>query len=174
MLRLGEIGVPTHFVRRLNMREQLAREGRDHSAGDRHRIRNVVAGSLSKRFGMPEGAAAALDRRYYTSRTSSAIRCAWKSISPPSAGRRPRTSTEDLAMSLRINDFLLGLFLGVGLRLVAKLEFGRLYENEEMHIVLADEISPDNCRLWDTKTGRSWTRTGFAAISAMSRRPIGK
>ena len=54
---------------------------------------------------------------------------------------------------MRINDFLTGLFLGVGITLVDfKLEFGRLWENEEMRIVLADEISPDNCRLWDART----------------------
>ena len=56
--------------------------------------------------------------------------------------------------SFRINDFLSGLFMGVGIRLVDfKLEFGRLIENDREYIVLADEISPDNCRLWDTKTG---------------------
>jgi phosphoribosylaminoimidazole-succinocarboxamide synthase len=61
-----------------------------------------------------------------------------------------------------VNDFLLGLFLGVGLRLVDfKLEFGRLYENEEMRIVLADEISPDNCRLWDVKTNEKLDKDRF-------------
>ena len=51
------------------------------------------------------------------------------------------------------NDFLTGLFLGIGIKLVDfKIEFGRLFENEMMRVVLADEISPDSCRLWDTKT----------------------
>ena len=58
-----------------------------------------------------------------------------------------------VALTLRINDFLSGLLLGVGITLVDfKLEFGRLWENDEMRIILADEISPDNCRLWDSKT----------------------
>jgi phosphoribosylaminoimidazole-succinocarboxamide synthase len=58
-----------------------------------------------------------------------------------------------MALSLRINDFLTGLFLGIGIRLVDfKLEYGRLYDNEMVRIVLADEISPDCCRLWDIET----------------------
>ena len=61
-----------------------------------------------------------------------------------------------------INDFLTGLLLGVGITLVDfKLEFGRLWENEEMRIVLADEISPDNCRLWDAKTGEKMDKDRF-------------
>ena len=65
-------------------------------------------------------------------------------------------NTQDMddivALTLRINDFLTGLFLGVGITLVDfKIEFGRLWENEEMRIVLADEISPDSCRLWDLR-----------------------
>ena len=67
-----------------------------------------------------------------------------------------------MALSLRINDFLSGLFLGVGLKLVDfKLEFGRLYENDEMRIILADEISPDNCRLWDVKTNEKLDKDRF-------------
>jgi phosphoribosylaminoimidazole-succinocarboxamide synthase len=69
---------------------------------------------------------------------------------------------EIMQMSLRINDFLLGLFLGVGLKLIDfKLEFGRLYDNDEMRIVLADEISPDNCRLWDIKTNEKMDKDRF-------------
>ena len=71
-------------------------------------------------------------------------------------------------MTLRINDFLTGLFLGVGISLVDfKVEFGRLWEGEEMRIVLADEISPDNCRLWDTKTNEKMDKDRF-------RRDLGK
>ena len=71
-------------------------------------------------------------------------------------------------MTLRINDFLTGLFLGVGISLVDfKVEFGRLWEGEEMRVVLADEISPDNCRLWDTKTNEKMDKDRF-------RRDLGK
>jgi phosphoribosylaminoimidazole-succinocarboxamide synthase len=65
-------------------------------------------------------------------------------------------------MSLRINDFLSGLFLGIGIKLIDfKLEFGRLYQNDEMRLVLADEISPDNCRLWDLKTNEKMDKDRF-------------
>ena len=75
---------------------------------------------------------------------------------------------EIMQISLRINDFLTGLFLGVGITLVDfKLEFGRLWENEEMRIVLADEISPDSCRLWDIKTNEKLDKDRF-------RRDLGK
>jgi phosphoribosylaminoimidazole-succinocarboxamide synthase len=74
----------------------------------------------------------------------------------------PQDIDDIMALSLRVNDFLSGLFLGVGLKLVDfKLEFGRLYENEEMRIVLADEISPDNCRLWDVKTNEKLDKDRF-------------
>ena len=68
-----------------------------------------------------------------------------------------------MALALRINDFLSGLFLGVGLKLVDfKLEFGRLWtSDDEMRIVLADEISPDNCRLWDVKTNEKMDKDRF-------------
>jgi phosphoribosylaminoimidazole-succinocarboxamide synthase len=75
-------------------------------------------------------------------------------------------STQDLddimALALRINDFLSGLFFGVGLRLVDfKVEFGRLWNDEEMRIILADEISPDSCRLWDLKTNEKLDKDRF-------------
>ena len=65
-------------------------------------------------------------------------------------------------MSLRVNDFLTGLLITVGIRLVDfKLEYGRLWTNDEMRIVLADEISPDNCRLWDVKTNEKMDKDRF-------------
>ncbi len=75
-------------------------------------------------------------------------------------------STQDLdemvSLALRVNDFLSGLFLGVGITLVDfKVEFGRLWEEEDMRIVLADEISPDNCRLWDSRTNDKMDKDRF-------------
>ena len=65
-------------------------------------------------------------------------------------------------LTIRINDFLSGLFLGVGIKLVDfKVEFGRLWENEFMRIVLADEISPDSCRLWDAQTNEKLDKDRF-------------
>ena len=168
MTRLGEIGMPTHFVRRLNMREQLIREVEIIPL--EVVVRNVAAGSLSHAARHPRGhPPAALDHRVLLQeRRSSATRWCPRSTSPPSAGPTPQDLDDMVALTLRINDFLTGLFLGVGITLVDfKLEFGRLWENEEMRIVLADEISPDNCRLWDTKTNEKMDKDRF-------RRDLGK
>ena len=64
-------------------------------------------------------------------------------------------------MTKRINDFLIGLFRGVGIKLIDfKIEFGKAWNKEigETEIVLADEISPDTCRLWDLKTEKKWIK----------------
>ena len=167
MMRLNEIGVPTHFIRRLNMREQLIREVEIIPL--EIVVRNIAAGSLSTRLGIQEG----------TRLPRSIIEYYYKNdqLGDPIVSEEHITcfgwaSTADLddmvQLTLRINDFLTGLLLGVGITLVDfKLEFGRLYENEEMRIVLADEISPDNCRLWDAKTGEKMDKDRF-------RRDLGK
>ncbi len=161
MSRLSEIGVPTHFVRRLNMREQLVREVE--IIPIELVVRNVAAGSLSKRFGIPEG----------TPLPRSIIEYYFKSdeLNDPMVSEEhitafgwaaPPDLDDMVALSLRVNDYLSGLFLGIGLKLVDfKLEFGRLWENDEMRIVLADEISPDNCRLWDVKTNEKLDKDRF-------------
>ena len=65
----------------------------------------------------------------------------------------PQEIDDIMALAIRVNDFLSGVFLGVGIRLVDfKMECGRLWENDMMRIVVADEISPDSCRLWDIKS----------------------
>jgi len=161
MVRLAEIGVPTHFVRRLNMREQLIREVEIIPV--EVVVRNVAAGSFSKRFGVEEG----------TPLPRSIVEFYLKNdeLGDPMICEEHITSfgwatTQDIddmmQMSLRINDFLSGLFRGVGLRLVDfKVEFGRLWEDEHMHIVLADEISPDSCRLWDIETDEKLDKDRF-------------
>ena len=161
MSRLAEIGVPTHLVRRLNMREQLVRQVE--IIPIQVVIRNVAAGSICKRLGIAEGTTLPRSIVEYYFKNSE--------LGDPMVSEEHITAfgwanTQDLddilALSLRINDFLTGLFLGVGLRLVDfKLEFGRLYEGDEMRIVLADEISPDNCRLWDAKTNEKLDKDRF-------------
>jgi len=161
MTRLGEIGIPTHFIRRLNMREQLVREVEIIPL--EIVVRNVAAGSLAMRLGIPEG----------TRLPRSIIEYYYKNdaLQNPMVSEEHITAfgwaaTHDLddmvQLTLRVNDFLTGLMLGVGITLVDfKLEFGRLYEDEEMRIVIADEISPDNCRLWDSKTGEKMDKDRF-------------
>ncbi len=161
MVRLAEIGIPTHFVRRLNMREQLIREVEIIPV--EVVVRNVVAGSLAKRLGLEDG----------TPLPRSIVEYYYKAdeLGDPLISEEHITafgwaSVQDLddilSMSLRINDFLSGLFLSVGLRLIDfKLEFGRLYEGDQVYIVLADEISPDSCRLWDTETNEKLDKDRF-------------
>jgi phosphoribosylaminoimidazole-succinocarboxamide synthase len=65
-------------------------------------------------------------------------------------------------MAIRVNDFMTGLFAGIGIRLVDfKLEFGRIWDGDFSRIILADEISPDNCRLWDMATGEKLDKDRF-------------
>lgn len=67
-----------------------------------------------------------------------------------------------VAYTLRINDFLSGMFAGVGIQLIDfKVEFGRQYDGDLMRIILADEISPDSCRLWDIATGEILDKDRF-------------
>jgi phosphoribosylaminoimidazole-succinocarboxamide synthase len=161
MLKLAEIGIPTHFVRRLNMREQLVRQVE--IIPIKVVVRNVVAGSLAKRVGIAEG----------TPLTRSIVEYYYKNdaLGDPMVSEEHITAlgwatTQDLdeimQMSLRINDFLLGLFLGIGIKLVDfRLEFGRLFTQDDVRTVLADEISPDNCRLWDLKTNEKMDKDRF-------------
>lgn len=161
MVRLGEVSIPTHFVRRLNMREQLVREVEIIPV--EVVIRNIVAGSLAKRFDMKEGTPLprSIVEYYYKSDELDDPMVSEEHITA-FGWASPQDLDEIMAMSLRINDFLTGLFLGIGIRLVDfKLEFGRLYEDDEMRIVLADEISPDNCRLWDIDTDEKLDKDRF-------------
>ncbi|MDE3177336.1 MAG: phosphoribosylaminoimidazolesuccinocarboxamide synthase, partial [Pseudomonadota bacterium] len=74
----------------------------------------------------------------------------------------PQEIDDMMQMSIRINDFLSGLFLGVGIRLVDfKIECGRQWEGDNMRILVADEISPDSCRLWDIKTNDKMDKDRF-------------
>lgn len=159
--RLADMGIPTHFVKRLNMREQLIREVEIIPV--ELIVRNMAAGSISKRLGIEEG----------TQLPRSIVEFNYKSddLDDPMVSEEhitafgwanPQEIDEMIALALRTNDFLSGLFLGVGIRLVDfKLEFGRLYEGEMMRIVIADEISPDCCRLWDVETRDKMDRDGF-------------
>jgi phosphoribosylaminoimidazole-succinocarboxamide synthase len=167
MTKLAEINIPTHFIRRLNMREQLIKEVE--IIPIEVVVRNVAAGSLSQRLGIPEGTRLprSIVEYYYKNDQLNDPMVAEEHIT--AFGWATPPDMDDIVhLTLRINDFLTGLFLGVGITLVDfKVEFGRLYENEDMRIVLADEISPDNCRLWDAKTNEKMDKDRF-------RRDLGK
>jgi phosphoribosylaminoimidazole-succinocarboxamide synthase len=161
MTRIGEIGVPTHFLRRLNMREQLIKEVEIIPL--EIVVRNVAAGSLSKRLGLAEGLTLprSIIEYYYKSDELDDPLVTEEHITAFSWAT-PNELDEIVSMALRINDFLSGLFFGVGIRLVDfKLEFGRLYNEDDVRLVLADEISPDCCRLWDVKTNEKMDKDRF-------------
>jgi phosphoribosylaminoimidazole-succinocarboxamide synthase len=161
MTRLAEIGVPTHFVRRLNMREQLVREVE--IIPIEVVIRNIAAGPFAKRLGIAEGTA--LPRsivEYYFKNDALGDPMVTEEHITAFGWAATQDLDEMMQMALRVNDFLSGLFLGVHIKLVDfKLEFGRLYVSDEMRNVLADEISPDNCRLWDLKTNEKMDKDRF-------------
>jgi len=161
MMKLAEIGIPTHFVRRLNMREQLVREVE--IIPIEVVVRNVVAGSLAKRFGLTEGAA--LPRsivEYYYKKDELGDPMVSEEHITAFGWAAPQEIDDIMALAIRVNDFLSGLFLGVGIRLVDfKIECGRLWEGENMRIVLAYEVSPDSCRLWDVKTNDKLDKDRF-------------
>jgi phosphoribosylaminoimidazole-succinocarboxamide synthase len=158
---LGNIGVPTHFIRRLNMREQLIRQVE--IVPLEVIIRNVAAGSLSKRLGIEEGTQLPRTLIEYCLKddalgdplvTEEHIACfGWAN---------PEEMHDIADMAIRVNDFLTGLFAGIGIRLIDfKQEFGRIWDGDYARIILADEISPDNCRLWDAATGEKLDKDRF-------------
>jgi phosphoribosylaminoimidazole-succinocarboxamide synthase len=160
-MRLNEIGVPTHFVKRLNMREQLIREVEIIPL--EVVVRNIAAGSLSTRLGLEEGTALprSIIEFYYKNDALNDPMVSEEHITAFGWATPPEID-ELMSLALRINDFLAGLFLGIGIRLVDfKIEFGRLYENEMARVVLADEISPDSCRLWDIQSGDKLDKDRF-------------
>ena len=161
MVKLSEIGIPTHFMRRLNMREQLVREVE--IVPIEVVIRNIAAGSIAKRLALTEGdpLPRSIVEYYYKSDELDDPMIAEEHITA-FGWATAQELDEIMHMSLRVNDFLTGLFISIGIKLVDfKLEYGRLWDNDEMRIVLADEISPDNCRLWDAETNEKMDKDRF-------------
>ena len=161
MQNLNALGVPTHYIKTMNMREQLVREVEIIPL--EVVVRNVAAGSLSTRLGMEEGTALprSIVEFYYKNDQLGDPMVTEEHIT--AFGWATPTEIDDvMSLALRINDFLSGLFLGVGIKLVDfKCEFGRQWENEQMRIVLADEISPDCSRLWDIETQNKLDKDRF-------------
>lgn len=162
MTRLEGMGIPTHFIKCLNMREQLVRQVEIIPL--EVVVRNVAAGSLVKKLGLKEGMVLnyPLIEFYYKK----------DELNDPMVSENhimnmgwadPYELEEMMSLAWRVNDYLSGLFSGLGIRLVDfKLEFGRIYgEYDEVYILLADEISPDNCRLWDEKTNEKLDKDRF-------------
>ncbi|QHQ34842.1 phosphoribosylaminoimidazolesuccinocarboxamide synthase [Algicella marina] len=161
MSGLNAIGVPTHFIRRLNMREQLVRMVEIIPL--EVVVRNFAAGSMAKRLGIDEGTA--LPRpiiEFYLKDDAlgdplvteeHVIAFGWAS----------QQDVDDMvALALRVNDFVSGVMYGVGIRLVDfKIEIGRVFEGDFQRLIVADEISPDSCRLWDIETNQKLDKDVF-------------
>ncbi|WP_102830375.1 phosphoribosylaminoimidazolesuccinocarboxamide synthase [Bartonella bovis] len=159
--QLGRLGIPTHFIKRINMREQLIKAVEIIPL--EVVVRNVAAGSLSKRLGLEEGTVLpqSIIEFYYKNDSLDDPMVTEEHITA-FGWSAPQEIEEIMQLSIRINDFLSGLFAGVGIQLIDfKMEFGRLWENETMRIVLADEISPDSARLWDMQTREKMDKDRF-------------
>lgn len=161
MARLGEVGIPTHLIRSLNMREQLVRAVEIIPL--EVIVRNYAAGSFAERFKAEIGEPIGAPLIEYCLKNDK--------LGDPFISEEhivlfdlcePIELEEIRHYALRINDYLSGLFRGVGIRLAdMKLEFGRYYEAEYVSVILADEISPDTCRLWDIESGDSMDKDRF-------------
>ena len=159
---LTEIGLANHFLHRINMREQLVR--RLEMIPLEVIVRNIAAGSFTKRYGCSEGTVLPRSIVEYCLKDDK--------LGDPTVGEdhitafglaHPQELDDMLSLALRANDFLQGMFRAIGLRLVDfKLEFGRsVEENGDVSIWLADEISPDTCRLWDRESQEKLDKDRF-------------
>ena len=158
---LNGVGIETHLIKRINMREQLIKLVE--IIPIEFVVRNIATGSLTNRLGIEDG----------TVLEKPLIEFCYKSdeLNDPIVAREhiyafDWASSEELdfivSQCLRINDFMQGMFKSVGIKLVDfKLEFGRLNQNGKKNIILADEISPDTCRLWDVTSEEKLDKDRF-------------
>ena len=158
---LNQIGIKTHLIKRLNMREQLVRLAEIIPL--EFIVRNIATGSLTKRLGIPDGTVLSKPLIEYSYKNDE--------LGDPLIAKEhilefKWASQDELKFingsCLRINDFMQGMFRGVGIKLVDfKLEFGRVTIDEKKEILLADEISPDTCRLWDVISEKKLDKDRF-------------
>ncbi len=160
---LGQCGIKTHLIKRLNMREQLIKQVQ--IIPIEFIVRNIATGSITKRLGISEGTI--LEKpllEYYLKNDELGDPLISKEhIYAFEWAKKEEIEIID-KISFRINDILQGIFRGVGIKLVDfKIEYGRIWnkEKEINEIILADEISPDTCRLWDTETEKKLDKDRF-------------
>ena len=158
---LNQIGIKNHLIKRLNMREQLIKLVEIIPV--EFIVRNIATGSLTKKLGIANG----------TILTKPLLEYSYKNddLGDPLVAKDHIiefnwATEEELNLirgyCLRINDFMQGMFRGAGIKLVDfKLEFGRVENNGKREIILADEISPDTCRLWDVTSEKKLDKDRF-------------
>ena len=158
---LNQIGIKTHLIKRLNMREQLVRLVE--IIPIEFIVRNIATGSLTKKLGISDGTVLSGPLLEYSYKNDD--------LGDPLIAREHILefgwcNAEDLDLintyCLRVNDFLQGMFRGVGIKLVDfKLEFGKASIKDKKEIFLADEISPDTMRLWDVVSEQKLDKDRF-------------
>lgn len=158
MTCLESIGLPTHFLKSLNMREQEVR--RLEPMQIVFRVRNVAAGSLVERLGLEEGVI--LPRpiiEFYHKKKAGDYALVTEDHIMAFQWADPFEMEEMMTIAYRANDYLNGLFNGLGIRLVDfQMELGRLFgDYGELYLMIMDELSPDSIRLWDIKTNEPFT-----------------
>ena len=161
LINLNQIGIKTHLIKRINMREQLVRLVE--IIPIEFIVRNIATGSLTKKLGIPDGTVLSKPLLEFSYKNDD--------LGDPLVAREhieefkwADASELDLISTtcLRINDFMQGMFRGVGIKLVDfKLEFGRIEIDEKKQVILADEISPDTCRLWDVISEKKLDKDRF-------------
>ncbi len=152
MERMGLASINTHFIEKLNMREQMVKLVEIvpvHVC-----VSNIAAGRYVSGFGIEEGyvfdtpmidfRVKNREKNYPVINEQQLINFGWIDDSE---------IDELIHIAFRVNDFLTGLFAAVGIRLVeSNIEYGRIFDGFDTHFIVADEITPDNCRLWDMET----------------------
>ena len=158
MAMLESEGIPTHFVQELSQRETLVKKVS--IVPLEVIVRNIAAGSFSKRYGVDEGVVfdqPTIEFSYKNDELGDPLLNTKHALALKVATPEEIETIE--RYSLKINEVLKSCWLSCGVILVDfKLEFGRLSDGT---IVLADEISPDTCRLWDSKTGEKLDKDRF-------------
>ena len=159
LLNLSQIGIENHFIKRLNMREQLVNHVE--IIPIEFIVRNIATGSLTKRLGIEDGTVLKKPLLEYCLKNDE--------LGDPLISKEHILTFNWLSIveldlinqqCIKINDFLQGMFRAIGIKLVDfKVEFGKT--KSENKIVLADEISPDTCRLWDVVTEKKLDKDRF-------------
>ena len=158
---LNQIGIRTHLIKRLNMREQLVKLVEIIPL--EFIVRNIATGSLTKRLGIADGTVLSkplIEYCYKNDELGDPLIATEHILEFKWASQKELEWINDCC--LRVNDFMQGMFRGVGIKLVDfKLEFGRANIDGENEILLADEISPDTCRLWDVISEKKLDKDRF-------------
>ena len=158
MQHLESCGIPTHFVKQLSDRETLVRKVK--IVPLEVIVRNLSAGSFAKRYGVEEGipfSSPTIEFSYKNDELGDPLLNEYHALALKLASKEELEEIKQYAF--QINDLLKAFWAACGVTLVDfKLEFGRLADGK---IILADEISPDTCRLWDSETGKKLDKDRF-------------